>query len=150
MRVVLDTNVLIRAFCTPAGPANELLQLVTAPPHDLLLSPFIIGELHRALRYDRVRALHRRDDAWIDERIAELQAAATIVSLNPTIVSAVVRHDPDDDPIVALAMVGHAARLATLDRHLSSPAVRAHCHQFGIEICSDVALLNELRGQTNS
>ena len=147
MRVVLDTNVLVRAFCAPSGPAKELLQLVTAPPHDLILSPFVIAELHRVMRYDRVRALHQRDDGWINASIADLQSTAILISPIQAPQASVVPFDPDDDPIVALAVAGLAQRLATLDRHLRSPAVRAHCGRFGIEVCSDVKLLADLRGQ---
>jgi putative PIN family toxin of toxin-antitoxin system len=145
MRVVLDTNVLVRAFCTPRGPAKELLSLVTAPPHELALSPFVIAELHRVMRYDRLRALHQRDDDWIDARIADVESLALIVSLGQGAQIGAVPSDPNDDPIVALAVAGRAERIATLDWHLRTPVVRAHCRQFGIEVCSDVDLLSELR-----
>jgi uncharacterized protein len=145
MRVVLDTNVLVRAFCTPRGPATELLSVATAPPHDLALSPFVIAELHRVMRYDRLRTLHQRDDDWIDARIIDLESSALIVSISQGTPASVVPSDPHDDPIVALAVAGRAERIATLDWHLRTPIVRAYCRQFGIEVCTDVELLSELR-----
>jgi len=64
MRVVLDTNILARAYTGPSGPAAEVLRVITAP--DLLVvSPFILSELTRALGYDRLRRMHGRDEAGI-------------------------------------------------------------------------------------
>jgi predicted nucleic acid-binding protein len=66
MRIVLDTNVLARAVRGGTGPAAELLGLVMVPPHTFLLSPFLLLELSRVLRYERLRKLHQLDDAQID------------------------------------------------------------------------------------
>jgi predicted nucleic acid-binding protein len=59
MRIVVDTNVLARAVRGGIGPAAELLGIVMAPPHVFILSPFILAELARALRYPRMRLLHK-------------------------------------------------------------------------------------------
>ena len=41
MRIVLDTNILVRANAKARGPARELLQLIVGSrDHVLLLSPF--------------------------------------------------------------------------------------------------------------
>ncbi|MEX2288012.1 MAG: putative toxin-antitoxin system toxin component, PIN family [Planctomycetaceae bacterium] len=148
MRVVLDTNVLVRALCAPQGPARELLQLIATTPNDLILSPFVLGELHRVMRYDRLRALHQRDDDWISARISELESMAIIISMGEGAPTNVVASDPDDDPIVALAVAGQAECIATLDRHLRTSAVQEYCRKFGIEVCSDLELLERLRGLT--
>ena len=48
MRIVLDTNILVRANAKAKGPARELLQLIAgSPDHTLLLSPFLLQELER-------------------------------------------------------------------------------------------------------
>jgi hypothetical protein len=48
MRIVLDTNILVRANAKVRGPARELLQLIVgSPDHVLLLSPFLQQELER-------------------------------------------------------------------------------------------------------
>ena len=57
MRIVLDTNILVRAHANARGPARELLLLVVAAPeHTLLLSPFVLQELERVFGYERVRS----------------------------------------------------------------------------------------------
>jgi predicted nucleic acid-binding protein len=42
MRIVLDTNILVRANAKAKGPARALLLLIVkSPEHVLLLSPFL-------------------------------------------------------------------------------------------------------------
>ena len=51
MRIVLDTNILVRAN----AKARELLQLIVGlPDHVLLLSPFLQQELERVFSDERV------------------------------------------------------------------------------------------------
>src|SRR6266513_879273 len=109
MRIVLDTNVLARAVRGGIGPAAELLGMVMVPPHSFILSPFLLSELARALRYPRMQMLHKLDDAQLDAYVQSLQAAALIV--NPPAATQVVSADPDDDPVVATAVAGQAETL---------------------------------------
>ena len=69
MRVVLDTNILIRANpgTNPAGLARELLLTVQAPPNVLVLSAAIIDEVVRVLRYPHVRSRWPLPDALISK-----------------------------------------------------------------------------------
>ena len=62
MRVVLDSNILARAAHNPAGPAGELLNRLCTAEHVLIVSPFILDELDRVLRYPRLRPLHGLSD----------------------------------------------------------------------------------------
>jgi uncharacterized protein len=148
MRIVLDTNVLARAVRGGTGPAAELLGLVMVPPHTFLLSPFLLLELSRVLRYERLRKLHQLDDAQIDAYVQALQSAALVV--NPPDSAVAVSPDPDDDPIIAAAVAGQAAILCTRDRHLRSIAVRAYCSARGIQVLDDSELLQLLRESTGS
>jgi uncharacterized protein len=145
MRVVLDTNVLARAVRGGAGPAAELLAIVMVAPHTFLLSPFLLSELSRVLRYERMRKLHKLDDSQIDAYVQSLQSAALIVNPPGATAAQVVSADPDDDPIVATAVAGQAEVLCTRDRHLRSPVVRAYCSAQGIQILTDIELLALLR-----
>jgi predicted nucleic acid-binding protein len=69
MRVVLDTNVLVRAVPGSGGPAREALLQVTDDPHVLVISPFMLEEFGEALHYDRLRAIHGLDDREIEEAL---------------------------------------------------------------------------------
>ena len=143
MRVLLDTNVLARAASGPPGMANELVLEATRPAHALLLSPFVVQELSRVLRYDRLRPIHGLDEAGMDQYVADLVRACEMVF--PIGSSEVVADDPDDDPIVAAALAGNADVLCTRDRHLLRESVVAYCQQEGVTILNDAATLAVLR-----
>src|SRR5688572_8252152 len=116
MRVVLDTNVLVRAVRSES-PAAEVLRQLLAAPHVLILSPFLLSELSRALRYERLRARHGLTEGGIDAYVRHVQAGSLMVTLRDQAVKEVVFGDPDDDPVIATAVVGRADVLCTLDRH---------------------------------
>ena len=145
MRIVLDSNVLARAARPVRGPAREALLRCTEEPHVLVLSAFIVSELRRVLRYERVRKMHGLDDAGIERYVADVESAALIVALPVTSQEAIVARDPKDDPIVHTAVAGAAEFLCTRDRHLHDAEVTAYCRARGIEVVDDVALLARLR-----
>lgn len=145
MRVVLDTNILARAVRGGTSPAAEVLRLVMVAPHVFILSPFLLSELSRVLRYPRLRKLHNLDDTKIDAYVQSVQAAAALV--NPPAATAVakVSTDPDDDPVIATAVAGQAEVLCTRDRHLHHANARAYCASHGIQVLTDIELLRLLR-----
>jgi predicted nucleic acid-binding protein len=147
MRVLVDSNILARAAKGGGGPAVELLQRLLLPPHVFVSSRFILSELSRVLRYERLRRDHGLDEDGIDAYIRRLQAAALLVDPSASIY-AIVPLDPDDDPIVTAAIDGQVEVLCTLDRHLRHPEVQAYCAQRHIRVLTDTELLPELR--TNS
>lgn len=144
MRVLLDTNVLARAAAGPPGLANELVLEATQPQHVLLLSPFIVSELSRVLRYDRLRAIHGLDDAAIDQYISDLIMVAEMV-LPPEAADLVVADDPDDDAIIATAVAGAADVLCTKDRHMLRNEVVEYCSSHGVAVVDDSELLQRLQ-----
>jgi hypothetical protein len=65
-RIVLDTNILVRANAKARGPTRELLQLIVGSRDQvLLLSPFLQQELERVFSYERVRASSKLTDGEI-------------------------------------------------------------------------------------
>lgn len=145
MRVVLDTNILARARTGPRGPAGDALRIVLQDQL-LIVSPSLLTELSRVLKYPRMRELHGADDAGIDEYIRDLQQAACVVApaepLNPPLVT----NDPDDDAVIAAALAGAATVICTRDRHLLHTDVRAQCAGIGIKILTELELLAQIRG----
>ncbi|MGA2738673.1 MAG: putative toxin-antitoxin system toxin component, PIN family [Bryobacteraceae bacterium] len=125
MRIVLDTNILVRSHARARGPARELLQLIIGSnEHILLLSPFLLRELERVFTYKRVRALTKLTDEEIAEYLAYLGAREVSEIVFPGPAPRMVPSDPDDDPVVHTAVVGRADVLCTLNRHFYNPAVR--------------------------
>ena len=78
MRVVLDTNILVRANpkASPLGLARDLLLKIVSEPHVLLLSPAILAEIRadlEALSQVRPRrAWQRAERVVVDSRLIQL------------------------------------------------------------------------------
>jgi putative PIN family toxin of toxin-antitoxin system len=146
MRIVLDTNILVRANVKARGPAKELLQLIVASPdHMLLLSPFLLQELERVFSYERVRVSSRLTDQEIAEYLSYLRAKSVSEIVFPGPAPRVVLSDPDDDPVVHTAVVGQADALCTLNRDFYDPFILKYCRERGVLIATDVEILSLLR-----
>jgi putative PIN family toxin of toxin-antitoxin system len=145
MRIVLDSNVLARAARPVLGPAREVFLRSTEEPHVLVLSGFIISELRRVLRYDRVRKMHGLDDAGIERYILAVESVGSMVTIPVAWQGPIVVRDPNDDPIVHTAVAGAADVLCTRDRHLHHSDVTQYCRSRGIEVVADIELLARLR-----
>lgn len=144
MHIVLDTTILARATPGRDSPAREVLLRVIQPPHLLVMSSFLLSELARVLRYERLRRIHKLDDERINHFLYHLHSNALVVSL-PLVTDHVVPTDPDDDPIIATAVLGQADILCTTDTDFHHADVLAFCAQKDIRIMNDVELLQTLR-----
>lgn len=145
MRVVVDTNVLVRAHARATGSGRELLKALLAPEHVLILSSFILSEIERVLNYPRLQARWHLTQDEIHAFIAELAGVAEIVQPALERIPDVLPNDPDDDPVVATAVLGRAEVLCTLDKHFHQPSVQTYCAAHGFQVMRDVELLRRLR-----
>ncbi len=146
MRIVLDTNILVRANAKARGPARELLQLIVdSPEHVLLLSPFLLKELERVFQYDRVRAATRLTVEEVAEFLSYVTAREVSEFVFPGPAPRVVPSDADDDPVVHTAVVGGAEILCTLNRDFYHPDVLEYCKERGVLIAGDIDILSLLR-----
>src|SRR6266853_6250100 len=146
MRIVLDTNILVRAHTNARGPARELLLLVTgSPEHTLLLSPFILQELERVFGYERVREATRLTEEEIVEYLGYLRSKDVSELIFPGPAPRVVPSDEEDDPVVHTAVIGRADALCTLNRHFYADPVLEYCKGRGVFLASNVDLLRTLR-----
>lgn len=145
MRVVLDTNILIRANPTvsPQGLARDLLLTVLSGPHVLVLSSAILDEVQRVLNYPRVQARWALPPGVIAQYVSLLQDAGALVDLPKTFPAVV--SDPDDDLVLQTAIEGKADILCSRDSAFQSENVRQVCATHGIRIVDDISLLEELR-----
>lgn len=141
MRIVLDTNVLVRAFVSACGPAAEVLRRATKA-HRLVLSPYLLDEVERVLAYPRLRKIARLEPADVERFLNLLIEAGELVY--PAVDTPAPVSDPNDIAILHAAVAGRAQVLCTLDRHLFQPEVIAWCHDFGIWVERDVELLRRL------
>ena len=149
MRIVLDTNILIRANAKARGPARELLQIIVASAdHTLLLSPFLLEELERVFEYERVRVASKLTDQEVAQYRSFLRARNISEVVFPGPAPRVVPSDPDDDPVVHTAVIGRADALCTLNRDFYDPSVRDYCRERGVLVLNDVDLLHLLRAES--
>jgi hypothetical protein len=81
MRVVLDTNLIVRAAGDRADLGLDLVRLAAGKPHALLLSHSLYAEVRRVMHYPRLRALHGLDDAGIQAFLDDLVAAGELERL---------------------------------------------------------------------
>ncbi len=146
MRIVLDTNILVRANprSSPSGLASSLLLAAVSRPHSLILSSAILDEVRRVLAYPRVQARWPLNDQLINEYLARLEAAGIFVELQMRRTPSLIR-DPDDDPIVQTAIQGRADVLCTRDRAFYDSLVQRVCALHGVRIVDDITLTQELR-----
>lgn len=144
MRVLLDTNVLVRVLLEPTGPAAKLLAFLDTP-HVLVTSPYQLLELARVLRYPHLRARHQLSDSALDAFVVQLEQAATVVSPPETFQLPPVLTDPKDHPILVTVIAGQVEVLCTRDKHFRSPAALSFFAEHGVEIASDLDLLGRLQ-----
>jgi putative PIN family toxin of toxin-antitoxin system len=144
MRILLDTNILVRANPKAGGSARAiLLTIARSPDHTLLLSPFLLEEVERVLAYPRLQELWPLTPDEIREYTQALDDVGELVYLSP-IVPAILA-DPKDDPVVKTAVLGRADVLCTLDRDFYTTSVVEYLQRYSIQLMNDVQLLGHLR-----
>jgi putative PIN family toxin of toxin-antitoxin system len=144
MRIAVDTAILIRGNVRATGPAKDLLlQAIPDSGSRLVLSPYVLAEVDRVLRYERIQALYRLTDADIWRYLRLLESIADVV--DPVEGPPVVLKDPNDDPVVYTAVAGQADILCTVDKHFYEQSVLSFCSRNGIRLMGDVELLHFLR-----
>ena len=145
MRIVLDSNILVRANpkASPQGLARELLLRTVSQPNALIISAPILIEVQRVLSYPHVARRWPLSDEAVEQYLALLKGAAVLVEV-PGSVPAVVT-DPDDDPILQTAILGQADVLCTRDAVFRHKAVEDICQTHQIRVLDDITLMHELR-----
>ena len=109
--VVFDTNVLVSAVGW-RGPEHEIYQRCRAGELRLALSPELLAELERVLRYPKLGFAEEEINAFISDL---LEHAATV---SPSHTVEVVEADPDDDRVIECALAAGARWVVSGDRHL--------------------------------
>jgi putative PIN family toxin of toxin-antitoxin system len=145
MKILLDTNLLVRAAISPQGSAREILRCIEASErHVLVVFPYLFSELVDVLRRDRIRAHFPLTDEELRsfcEHLATVGEEVSPKALGPVI------NDPKDQPVIEAAVAGEVDVLCTSDNHFYQEAVIVFCAAHGIQIMNDIGLLRLLRGQ---
>ena len=112
-RVVIDTNVLIRAALRPVSTPRVVVDAVRHGRGVLLFANETIQELHR-------RQLRTKFDRYVSRTIRSVYLVQLLgVSERVSITGAKLGcADPEDDKLLETAMIGGADCLVSGDRHL--------------------------------
>jgi putative PIN family toxin of toxin-antitoxin system len=116
MKVVVDTNVVVSHYITPAAQAARVLHAWMTQRFDLLTSEPILDEVRRVLAYPHLFARHRMGAEEIAQVIENFHDLAILVE--PMETPAVIAQDTDDDKFLACAVAGGADAIVSGDRHL--------------------------------
>lgn len=117
MRVVLDANVLISALITPQGAMAQVLADWRLGAFELVLSPVILTEIERVVRYPRIQEKYSLPDDKILAFISSL--SDQVIMIEPQERLDVVADDPDDNKYTECAVEGRAEIIVSGDRHLT-------------------------------
>ena len=118
MRVLVDTNVLISFLQSPGegGAIRAIFRALLNNRFTLLLPEQLLNELIASIR-DKPRLAKRISTEQLNRFTALLTESAEQVAEIETTIPAVTR-DPDDDYVLAYALVGGADFLVTGDKDL--------------------------------
>ena len=144
MRIVLDSNILVRSFVTSRGLAHDLLLAVLSSDHTLILSNEMLFEVARVLRYPRLMTIHGESEEAIYNFTGWLRDAAEIVALDP-LTHAPIR-DRNDIFVLQTALSGEADALCSGDRDFFEPPASIFLASCGIDLLTDAQLMRKLNG----
>ncbi len=111
MRVVLDTSILIAALITADTPPDQVYQAWRKQRFSLITSLWQLDEFRRASRYARVKKFLRPTE--VGNLVNGLKRHATVLVELPELD---LSRDPQDNPVIAMAIAGKADYLVTGDR----------------------------------
>jgi putative PIN family toxin of toxin-antitoxin system len=111
MRVVLDTGILIAALITRNTPPDLIYQAWRKKKFELITSEWQLSEFRRVSRYPKLRRYLIPSEAG--NMINGLRYHAVVLTDLPTMD---VSQDPDDNPVLAMAVAGTADFLVSGDK----------------------------------
>ena len=111
MLVVLDTGILIAALITKDSPPGQIYQAWRKRKFELITSEWQLSELRRVSRYPKLRRYLIPSEAG--NMINGLRYQAVVLTDLPTMD---VSQDPDDNPVLAMAVAGAADFLVSGDK----------------------------------
>ena len=111
MRVVLDTGILIAALITVDTPPDKIYQAWKKKRFELFTSEWQLEEFRRVSRYPKLRNFINSTEAG--QMVNGLKLNAFVYTSLPTVD---LCKDPDDNPILAIALESKADFLVTVDK----------------------------------
>ena len=117
IRAVLDANLFVSSLIEPRGnPARIFRELIENQSFELVLSPPILEEIRRVLKYPRLRKHLVSDPEEIEEYLLSLGLIANLVEGKRQLQA--IEEDPEDDKYLACAIEANAEYIVSGDEHL--------------------------------
>jgi putative PIN family toxin of toxin-antitoxin system len=114
---VVDASVLVSAFLFPGSVPGRILQLAEQGKFALHLSPILLDETRDALLSPRLLATYRLDEDAVAAWCTDLRdIGAVFLGVLPDIGQ--ICRDPNDDHVIAAALVVGAEVIVTGDKDL--------------------------------
>jgi putative PIN family toxin of toxin-antitoxin system len=111
MRVVLDTGILIAALITKDTPPDRIYQTWRKRRFELVTSQWQLDEFRRVSRYPKLRKYLQPIEAG--NLINGLRHQARLLEVLPEVD---LSEDPDDNPLLAMAIAGEVDYLVSGDK----------------------------------
>jgi putative PIN family toxin of toxin-antitoxin system len=111
MRVVLDTGILIAALITKDTPPDQIYQTWRKRRFELVTSEWQLDEFRRVSRYTKLRKYLQPIE--VGNLINGLRHQARLLEELPDVD---LSEDPDDNPLLAMAIVGDVDYLISGDK----------------------------------
>lgn len=122
MKVVLDTNIFVSAFIVKNGNPAQILRFIDKI--ELITSREILEETEEVLNRKHIKKKYRLTDKQIKEYIVALQQSCILTK--PTYIERVIKDDPDDDIVLAMAKQTKANYIVSGDPHLTKLKAYEH------------------------
>jgi len=119
-RIVIDTNILVSAILTSKGNPAKILKLVLEGKLNLIISPAILEETQRVLRYPRLVKLMKKNKITRKEVYDFLDKMSKVAVITPGQLDIdAIPDDPADNKILACGLEGEADYLISGNHHLT-------------------------------
>ena len=118
MRIVLDTNTLVSGAISAGGPPRRLLDGARTQAFEMCSSTVLLAELLEVRTREKFAARLTQAGLTPLNIVSELRRMAYMVA--PENVPRVIESDPDDDHVIACAVVAQADLIVSGDKHLHS------------------------------
>jgi putative PIN family toxin of toxin-antitoxin system len=116
MQVVLDVNVLISAVISSRGAPAQILRHWEEERFDLVVSPPILEELERVIRYPRIQQRYNLPEREVARFLQLIRSGAIVVE--PEVEVTAIERDPSDNRYLECAVEGGASYIISGDQHL--------------------------------
>jgi uncharacterized protein len=115
VRAVIDTNVLLSGLLWPGKP-HRLIEEVRAGALAFVSSPALLAELAEVVARPKFKSVLARSGIDPELMLAQVRLLAEII--DPPPLPEPVSRDPDDDVVLALAVVARADLIISGDQDL--------------------------------